>query len=406
MGKKILVVRQGDRIITCLAGEKELLRIQVDMAGENKILGNIYLGKVKNIVKNINAAFVEIADKQMCYLPLNAHETPIFSNAAPEHEIRVDDELIVQVVREATKTKAPMVTANINLTGKYLVLVHGRSVLGVSAKIKNETLRKDLKNLIKPYITDSYGFIVRTNADNVSLDVIEKELVRLKNDYLSLLQYGIHWNCFSRLYAMPPSYIWEIRDGYAGEIDEIKTDDREIYEQIREYLSSVQDEDIKKLSFYEDESLTLAKLYGIESKLEKALKERVWLDSGAYLVIQPTEALTVIDVNTGKAISGKQNTEETFYKVNCEAAEEIAAQIKLRNLSGIIIVDFINMKDEPHRKMLMKKLGKLLEEDSIPTKLVGMTELNLVEITRKKVRRPLYEQYYGIRNKDEAEPEK
>jgi len=153
-----------------------------------------------------------------------------------------------------------------------------------------------------------------------------------------------------------------------------------------------QKEDISKLQFYEDKLLSLSKLYSIDHKLEHALHEKVWLKSGGTIVIQPTEALTVIDVNTGKAINGKKNIEDNFLKINREAAKEIAKQLRLRNISGIIIIDFITMTIEEHKQILMEELDSYLRKDPIKTTLVDMTPLNLVEITRKKVRKPLHEQ--------------
>ena len=184
----------------------------------------------------------------------------------------------------------------------------------------------------------------------------------------------------------------EIRNGYSFEIDSILTDDKEIYDSIKDYLLLCPENEREKLSFYEEKNISLSVLYGLESKLQKALQDKVWLDSGAYLVIQPTEALVSIDVNTGKAIAGKQNIEETFFRVDCEAAKEIAVQLRLRNLSGIIIVDFIDMKDEEHRKKLLSIFKEELIKDHIPTKLIDMTPLGLVEITRQRIRKSIYEQ--------------
>lgn len=157
-------------------------------------------------------------------------------------------------------------------------------------------------------------------------------------------------------------------------------------------MQTYQKEDLEKLRLYKDTQISLNRLYSLETKLSKALKERVWLKSGGYLVIQPTEALTVIDVNTGKAISGKKPTEETFFNINLEAAEEIAKQLRLRNLSGIIIIDFIDMQKDRNKELLISCLSKWIEKDPVKTVFVDMTRLNLVEITRQKVRKPLHEQ--------------
>lgn len=391
MGDSIIIVRdrEHERIITCLTDEKELLTIQVDHTDSTRLVGNIYLGRVQNIVKNINAAFVEIAGKQICYLPLSDKERPVFADGG-EHPVRVGDALVVQISKDATKTKAPLATANFNLTGKYLVLVHGKNVLGISSKITDEDSRKRLRELLSDSCCEQYCFVVRTNAEGASDEAILAERDRLISEYGKMVENSQYRTCYTKLYSAPPSYVWEVRDGYSDRIDKIVTDDETIYQELQEYMSSTDDPDLKKLEFYQDERVSLSVLYNIESRLAKALLEKVWLGSGAYLVIQPTEALVSIDVNTGKAIAGKQNIEETFFKVNCEAAEEIGRQIRLRNLSGIIIVDFIDMKDEEHKKLLIRKIREVLSLDRIPCHFEDMTALNLVEITRKKIRQPLY----------------
>lgn len=391
VGKSIIIVRSGARIITSLTDGNELVTIQVDKAESSRMVGNIYVGKVQNIVKNINAAFVEVSGKQICYLPIAENEKPVFTDGG-KHPIRVGDELIVQIVKDATKVKAPLATVDFNLTGKYLVLVRGKHVLGISSKITDENARNRLKKLLADSVSDDYGFVVRTNAENADDEAITAELEQLRADYARIAGDGCHRVCFSKLYSSPPSYIREVRDGYSDEIDSIKTDDPEIYEELRDFLETTNDRELSKLEFYEDRNLSLSALYSIENRLTKALQEKVWLDSGAYLVIQPTEALVAIDVNTGKATAGKHNIEETFFSVNCEAAEEIGRQIRLRNLSGIIIVDFIDMKEEEHKKLLIKKIRGVLAQDRVPCHFEDMTALNLVEITRKKTRRPLYEQ--------------
>lgn len=391
MGNSIIVVKKDGRIVTCLANEKELLTIQVDPDDDSRLVGSIFLGKVQNIVKNIHAAFVEIENRQICYLPLGTVTKPYFSDSG-EHPIRVGDELMVQIVKEATDVKAPLATADITLTGKYLVLAAGSDRVGVSAKITDEEKRGELKDIIAKYQTDEYGFIVRTNAGNADAKLIEREAEALTAEFEKIKGLTRSRTCYSKLYTAPPSYIFEIRNGYSESTDRIRTDAPDIYRKIKEYMEATGDPDINKLELYQDEKVSLSTVYNINSQLEKALKQTVWMNSGAYLVIQPTEALVSIDVNTGKAITGKQDTENTFFKVNCEAAEEIGRQLRLRNLSGIIIVDFIDMKSEEHKRELMARLKSVLERDSVPAQVVDMTALNLVEITRKKIRRPLYEQ--------------
>ena len=174
-------------------------------------------------------------------------------------------------------------------------------------------------------------------------------------------------------------------------MEEILTDDPEIYGQIKEYLSVYQREDLEKLRLYSDPMVSLGKVYQLEKAMEEALSRHVWLRSGGYLVIDPTESMTVIDVNTGK-YTGRKNLHDTIMKINLEAAGEISRQLRLRNLSGIIVVDFIDMESEEDKKLLLKTLSAYCLADPVKTTVVDITKLNLVEITRKKIRRPLYEQ--------------
>ena len=392
MNNKLIITKQDNRIISAIYEGNDMVQVNIDHTDNISVLGNIYIGKVKNIVKNINAAFIEIGDGKMCYLSLEENLHPIYTKPKLTDKLVVGDELIVQISKEDIKTKAPVVTTNINFTGKYVVLIHGRSMVGISSKIEDDEERKRLKNLMKAFKEDSYGFIVRTNAVHMGEERIHEEIMFLKKKYEELKQFGVHKSLFSLLYQNPPGYICDIRDGYAERIDEIVSDDAEIYNNMKEYLENYQKEDLGKLHLYKDDMILLKNLYSINTKLEKGLNEKVWLKSGATLIIQPTGALTVIDVNTGKAISGKKNVEETFFRVNMEAAQEIAKQIRLRNLSGIIIIDFIDMSKQEYKVKLMKVLEELFRKDPIKTTLVDMTALNLVEVTRKKVRKPLHEQ--------------
>ena len=394
MSNSIVIVRNENKIITALFHERELVTLGLEDDRKKQQVGDIYIGKVQNIIKNINGAFVEIADKEVCYLPLSDKMEPIFCDGKNEadRKIRIGDELLVQICKDTAKSKAPLATVDINLTGRYVVLVKGKTKVGASSKITDDAERERLKNLVKPFTGEDYGIIVRTNAASAKEEDIVREAAALKEQYEALTTQKIHGALFTKVYSAPPSFILEVRDGYSYEIDNIRTDDRDIFLSLKEYMSFGSEEELKKLEFYEEKNVSLSVLYGLPAKMEKALSDKVWLDSGAYLVIQPTEALVSIDVNTGKAIAGKQNTEDTFFKVNCEAAEEIAAQLRLRNLSGIIIVDFIDMKDEEHRKQLLAKLKEEVAKDHITTKLIDMTPLGLVEITRQRIRKPLHEQ--------------
>lgn len=392
MGSKLIITKWNGRIISALIEQNELLQISAYRETSESSLGNVYLGKVKNIVKNINAAFVEIEPGNVCFLPLTNHIHPVFANRSSETKIQIGDELLVQIQKEDGKRKSPFATTELTLTGKYSVLIHGSSGIGISSKITDINIRTRLRRISKPMLEDGIGLILRTNAMQADDEIIQNEMMRLKQDYKKLIEYGVQRNCYSLLYHPIPSYLWEIRDVFSPSVEVIKTDDLELYEQIKQYLEEYQTEDLEKLSYYQDNMLSLANLYSIPSKIENALKEQVWLNSGAYLVIQPTEALTVIDVNTGKAVTKNKEMEETFFRVNCEAAAEIAHQLRVRNLSGIIVIDFINMEFVKHQRELLKQLDEYLKVDPVKTVLVDMTALHLVELTRHKVRKPLHEQ--------------
>ncbi|HWT27424.1 MAG TPA: ribonuclease E/G [Mobilitalea sp.] len=401
MENKLVITKYENKVISAFFEGRDMVQVSLNTSEESGILGNIYLGKVKNIIKNINAAFVEITDGRMCYFSLEENRYPIMVKdhdyseedaVLTEVKVKTGDELLVQVTKEDVKTKAPVVSSNLNFTGKYVALTYGKTTVGVSAKITDEKERSRLKAIAKRFEHREYGFIIRTNAAGIPEETIINEMNKLKEAYVNIRKYGIHKSRFSLLYNTPPNYICDIRDGYADNVDEFITDDKELYTHINTYLEEYQPEDKGKLRYYEDPVLSLANLYGVTDKLTEALRPMVWLKSGGTIIIQPTEALSVIDVNTGKAVAGKKKVQETFLKVNLEAAKEIAKQIRLRNLSGIIIIDFIDLELKKDQDQLMEQLEEYFKKDPIKTTLVDMTALGLVEVTRKKMRKPLHEQ--------------
>lgn len=397
-----VVSRRGSQIFSFLLNGSKAVEIHCDACREDSILDEIYIGKVQNIVKNISAAFVEIAPGTVCYLPLEDLKHPVYTKKGTSHNIQQGDELLVQVKREGIKTKAPAVTTNLTLHGKYALLTTGNTQISVSSKLPKEEKERLVRVVKDNSSADNgsleemsagerdYGWLLRTNAGGASPEVIKKDLLRLQTKYGELMKTAQYRTCFSCLLARPSAYLKRLSDLYTEEVDEILTDDRELFEQITEYFQENQPEDTAKLRFYEDRLLPMEKLYSLDHHLKEALGERVWLKSGGYLVIQPTEALTVIDVNTGKFTAGKKK-EAAFLKLNQEAALEAARQIRLRNLSGIVIIDFINMEEKESEVQLLKTLDDALRRDPIRTTLVDMTTLSLVEITRMKKERPLHE---------------
>ncbi|MCI8484059.1 MAG: ribonuclease E/G [Lachnospiraceae bacterium] len=394
MKNKLLITKLNRKnqiyIATALYQDQTLLEVNLEPAGQQSILGNIYVGRVKNIVKNLNAAFIEIAPGIPCYYPLEEMKHPLFVKKINSPKLVQGDEVVVQIAQESSKSKPPKVTTNLNLTGKYLVLTSENTYIGISRKM-DAAKREELKQELIFDTNKEFGIVVRTNAASASKEEILAEYDQLKQEYLHLKETAPYRTVFSCLKKSIPEYLQTLQNVNQSQLDAVITDDLELFEHIQEYLMEFQPKDSKKLIFYEDNAFPLDQAYRLNFHLQEALQEKVWLKSGGYLMIQPTEALTVIDVNSGKSVANKQ-VQEHYLKINLEAAKEVARQLRLRNLSGIIIVDFIDMKSSQSQEMLMQSLRDAVHTDSVPVQVVDMTKLNLVEITRKKVRKTLREQ--------------
>ena len=361
----------------------------------DSILGNVYRARVSNLSPNINAAFVDIKKGESCYLSMDDYHG---------EKLKVGDLVTVQVVRDKIKTKRYAVTTDISLQGDYAVTTLFAPV-GVSSKITDSARKKELKTLMQNlliaeqdaqfYLAEgnvaeierikklTLGGIIRTQAEHAEDAVITREIegqARLLYSIMKKSEYATQYTC---LYHTEVEYIKDIRRMHALQDVEIVTDIPEVTEAISE------------IPLYTDE-YTLTLRYSLASLLEKTLSKRAYLKSGAYLVIEPTEAMTVIDVNSGKSIKGK-NAEEQFLKINIEVAKEIARQLRLRNISGIVMIDFINMKEESHNHELMKNLAEYVRTDPVRTTVVDMTKLGLVELTRQKGKRALHEVFSEIK---------
>lgn len=395
--RKIVITTFSDKImaVTFEEGKPSLINVYDSSVNGSEsqvaLLGNVYIGRVQNVVKNINSAFIEIAKDVVCYYSLNDNTQHHFLNRKNTDKVCQGDLMLVQVSKEAIKTKAPSVSSQISITGNYIVMsLDQKGEVAVSAKIMDNHFRKNIKERLKPYIEASEGrmsFVIRTAAYKADEEEIIKEA-----EYMSELEHSMHIRSTSRpaftcLYKKEEQYVSDIRESKLTENDSIVTDNPEMLENIVSAIPKAND----ITTLYDDKLLPLYKCYSLEKILHDALNQHVWLKSGAYLVIEPTEALTVIDVNTGKFDGNKKNREDTFLKINLEAAAEICRQLRLRNISGIVIVDFINMENPDNNTALIEFLRTELSKDSVPAFFIEMTKLGLVEITRKKIKRPLHE---------------
>ena len=419
---KFIITRQhylGDSYFTALLDEKDKFREIAfhPLSEENQVVpGIICIARVKKIATNLDAAFVDIAKGVTCYLETAHIKDAWFSKQCRSGKLTEGDELVVQITKEAIKTKYPIADTKLSLTGKYFVLTNENRPLAISSKLSADEkerlssqvkLFKQMQLFEKEAVTDTkqnagqeekrmpHSLIVRTNAAGASPEELETEYRKLLSDYQKLAATFPFRTCYSIL--MPPKKFYEnaINHLYQEELGEIITDEKNIYEELQQLYAGNPDI-LSKIRFYENDAISLGTLYSFEMQIQRAISERVWMKSGAYLIIQPTEALTVIDVNSGKNTSGK-NAEEYYYKINLEAVSEIARQLRLRNISGIVIVDFINMAKEEQRKELMHQFRLSLKEDPVPVRLVDITKLGLVELTRKKERKTLLEQVAQLR---------
>lgn len=383
----MVITRWNDRLLTALFDGKTAFEIGVEE--ERSILGNIYIGKVKSIVKNLNAAFVDYGEKQTGYYSLTDNPHALLADGSVR-SLKAGDEIIVQVAKDAVRTKDPVLTSNLNFTGKYAILTAQKRQIGFSGKISDKEWKERLKLQLEELTAGETGIIVRTNAYGKD-ELLFHEIRYLYGQYQQVLEKAKYRTCFSLLWEAEPEYIKSMKNCPEGSLSEIITDQEDVYERAKEYLTLYHMEHEIMLRRYEDKLLSLHRLYSLETIMNEACQKRVWLKSGGYLIIEPTEAMVVIDVNTGK-YTGKKNLEDTVRMTNLEAAKEICHQLRLRNLSGIIMADFIDMKKEEDKQLLMNTLRMYASKDPIKLHVVDMTQLNLVEMTRKKEKKPLWEQ--------------
>jgi len=397
MSKKVLFIKEEHTIWTFLLEDEEIVEIHCDHEQSDGSsphqLGNIYIGRVKKVITNIGAAFVEIEPGVECYYDLSQAKTALFTKKCGKKELCIGDELVVQISKEAVKTKAITVTSNVSFTGHYAVLTSGNTRMGVSTKLPKKR-REAYKEWLSAYDNEEFGLIIRTNAKDADFAAIQREIETHIEDYHQFKQRVQTRTCFSCLQSALPAYLSNLNNIYMEGLTEIIVDDPDMYQSIQSYVQLSQPQYLDKIRLHQAGVLTLPQLYETRKAVKQALSEKVWIKNGAYLVIQPTEALTVIDVNSGK-FDKKGSSSDSWLKINREAAKEIAKQIRLRNISGIVIVDFINMDNPEDNATLLKELKVLLGKDPIQTTLVGMTALHLVEITRKKIRKPLRESIDG-----------
>ncbi len=375
--------------------EDELVECHPLISSGGVQIGNIYLGRVQKKVKNINSAFITLDGERVGYLPLDDKPALVLNRSLPKglSSIAENDLILVQVEQEPQKMKQARVTGNINLSGKYVALDMDAGKIGISKKISDNETRDRLKALLESSDTVKsrcmqYGYVLRTACGDADDSDIYAELTSLTSQMDKLIESATYKRRTGLLYGNKPEYITLMESYGIGRVTEIKTDNEEVYENLIQYYRTANIS--MNISMYEDKDYPYYKLLGLEAEISKLLNKKVWLKSGGFLMIEPTEAMVVVDVNTGKSI-GKKNRDAHILKINLEAAKETARQLRLRNLSGIIMVDFINMESEDDKQKVVECLKSEFAKDKISTHFIEITKLDVFEITRKKQRRPLHE---------------
>lgn len=344
-------------------------------------IGNIYIGRVEKVVKNIQSAFIRLDVGHVGYLPLDDKPALILNRTLPKGlpSIAENDLILVQVEKEPQKMKQAKVTGNISLGGAHVVLDLQKGMIGVSRKIKDKDRIRQLKGLL---VDTKYGCVFRTACELADDQTIFSEYEVLAKEFNELVHKAFYEKRTGCIKKGKQEYLAILEEYGIDRIHEVKTDIPEVAKQLEGAVSNV--------VLYKDEIYPLYKLLSLETEINKLLNKKVWLKSGGFLVIEPTEAMVVIDVNSGKSI-GKKNKDSHILKLNLEAAKEISKQLRLRNLSGIIVIDFINMQSKEDKAQVIQCLEQGFKRDKTPAFFVEITRLDLFELTRKKIRKPLHE---------------
>lgn len=392
MLKEIVVNVGEEETRVAVLEDKVLVEIYIERSINQRLAGNIFKGRVENVLPGMQAAFVNIGLEKNAFLyvedalPSNSSEgsgqTGYTLGTNICDILKQGQEIMVQIVKEPIGTKGPRVTTHITLPGRFLVLMPTVDYIGISRRIESERERerlKDLANRVKP---EGMGAIVRTVAEGIEEEELRQDIALLTKLWRKILSRSAHGTVPNVVHRDLELVQRILRDVFTEDVDRLILDSRYEYEKVLEFVD-ISDPRLKlKVSLDERENIFTE--YGIEQEIEKALKQKVWLKCGGYLVIDQSEALTAIDVNTGKYV-GTTNLEDTVLRTNLEAVSEIARQLRLRKIGGIVIVDFIDMSQEAHRNEVLQALEEEIRKDKTKTNILGITQLGLVEMTRKKV---------------------
>ncbi|HET7560512.1 MAG TPA: Rne/Rng family ribonuclease [Limnochordia bacterium] len=382
--------------------DRRAVELYIEREDHQRVVGNIYLGRVENVLPGMQAAFVDIGLERNSFLYVDDALAWQHAEADPAQSpkkaraigdvVKPGQRIVVQVTKEPIGTKGARVVTEVTIPGRYLVLMPTVDYIGVSRRIADEAERNRLKAAAAAFKPEGMGLIVRTVAEGRS-----KEELAADCEFLVRVWQGIQRALPG---ASPPALLYKdydlvyrmVRDRLTAEIDKFTIDDEVEYRRCLDWLDSLSPKLKERVYLYRD-GPPIFSAYGVEPEIERALERRVWLDCGGYVVIDHTEALVSIDVNTGK-FTGSVDLADTVLKTNLEAATEIARQLRLRDMGGIIIIDFIDMDDKEHERLVLERLESETRKDKTKTHVLGFTELGLVEMTRKKVKEDISDQLH------------
>ncbi|MDH3975460.1 MAG: Rne/Rng family ribonuclease [Deltaproteobacteria bacterium] len=406
MGKKLIINKTRHETRVALLENDVLVEFYVERGNDASLLGNIYKGRVNRVLPGMQAAFVDIGLDRAAFLYVadvqddtrvyemlmglpeneanNASKGPALIEASIEDLLTEGQEIMVQITKEPIGTKGARVSSHISLPGRYLVYMPEADHIGISRKIEDEAERERLKNIISGSRPEKGGFIIRTASSGVEEGEMIADMKFLMKIWEKIKEKGEKTRPVSLIHQDIVITLRVIRDILSTDIDEILIDSKSEYEKIISFMENLMLDMKGRVSFYNEDE-PIFDYHGIEMVIDDMLHEKVWLKSGGYIIIETTEALTAIDVNTGR-YTGKKNLEDTILKTNLEAAREIAYQFRLRNIGGIIIIDFIDMIRLEDRDKVYQSMVEALKKDRAITRVSEISELGLLEMTRKRIR--------------------
>jgi len=399
MYKEILIQVADDETKVAVMEEGTLVEVYIEREPEKRLVGNIYKGVVKNVLPGMQAAFVDIGLDKNAFLYVddalafniwqeNGTAMSLKDGIRPNIRdiIKEGQEIVVQISKEAVGNKGARVTTQLTVPGRYLVLMPAVDYIGISRRITSEEERERLKGIAEEIKPEQMGIIVRTVAEGASREDLAQDMDGLMKIYSRIKQRLQQLSAPAVIHKDLALVQRILRDIFDDDVQKLSVNNRIVMEKVIEFLD-VMNVSLKNRVFLSD-TANLFEKYAVNQEIAQALKQKVWLKSGGYLIIDEMEALTAFDVNTGKYV-GSTDLADTVLKTNAEAAKEIARQIRLRNIGGIIIVDFIDMQNSEHRDKILSILEEEIKNDKMKVHVLGITQLGLVEMTRKKVRHSL-----------------